>query len=46
MGDEGHAGRSCIVILFMTGIFLIIYLTYSYKRNVNHEPGDHLKTGN
>ncbi len=34
------------VILFMTGIFLIIYLTYSYKRNVNHEPGDHLKTGN
>ncbi len=33
------------VILFATGIFLIIYLTYSYKRNLKHEPGDHLKTG-
>ncbi len=34
------------VILIATGIFLIIYLTYSYKRNLKHEPGGHLKTGN
>jgi len=32
------------VILVITGISLLIYFTYSYKRKLNNESGSHLKT--
>lgn len=34
------------VLLITTGISLLIYLSYSHKRKLNHESGSHLKTSN